>query len=351
MLSSPVIESATVESEQPVETMKSTDVETPIIVQPENVKGPSDSNHVIEITTANSIVDDGVTPTNSTFLRVSSAPMGRSSRYINFRYFPLRSSYHEELDEVIDYCATSPDNTETETSDADHKPSNNNNKKKKNRRKSRLPWSTSSDIGFNEAKISSIFSFASAPGDDGVSKSLKKLQRKQKGGRKDGDVDIHAIGIAVSVSGAGQQPTSLISPADSETDPRLSPHPWTHQNNISQSSLKSSDFSRHSHISSNRSSVDNPRSRTPIFDRPPPTTFAAIRHSHLSESFNDDDGDDLPTEVVMPAARAEKPRSSSYSSNQSAASSGKGSKMGTWLRKKRGFSVSSSGGGSTVVSD
>ena len=58
----------------------------------------------------------------------------------------------------------------------------------------------------------------------------------------------------------------------------LSPPPWTQQSNISQSSLKSSNFSRQSHISSNRSSMELPRSGTPI-DRAvaPPTTFAAIQ--------------------------------------------------------------------------
>jgi hypothetical protein len=66
--------------------------------------------------------------------------------------------------------------------------------------------------------------------------------------------------------------------------------------------------------------------------------------------------DDLPTRVVMPAAREDKPRSNSQSSTHSAASSGKGTgnKFGAWLRKKRGYSVSSStsaGGGSSAVSD
>lgn len=81
----------------------------------------------------------------------------------------------------------------------------------------------------------------------------------------------------------------------------------------------------------------------------PPTTFAAIQQSSL-----EDPEDELPTQVVMPAARAEKPRTSSHSSNQSAASSAKGSKIGAWIRKKRGFSVSSStsaGGGGSAVSD
>ena len=99
-------------------------------------------------------------------------------------------------------------------------------------------------------------------------------------------------------------------------------------------------------------SIEMPRSATPVERTPtfvPPTTFAAIQQRSLEIG-----DDDLPTQVVMPAARADKPRTSSHSSNQSAASSGKGSKIGAWLRKKRGFSVSSStsaGGGGSAVSD
>ena len=94
--------------------------------------------------------------------------------------------------------------------------------------------------------------------------------------------------------------------------------------------------------------MEIPRSGTPI-DRAvaPPTTFAAIQQSHLID-------DDLPTGVNMPAAQAEIPRTNSHSSNHSAASSGKGSKVGAWLRKKRGVSVSSStsaGGRNRAVSD
>lgn len=168
------------------------------------------------------------------------------------------------------------------------------------------------------------------------------------------DVHVNTIGIALSV---GCRPTSLKSPPDSETEQGLSPHPWTQQSNISQSSMKSSDFeSRQSHISSNRSSVENPhpRSGTPINNSIVPTTFATIEHSPLEENsttLNSNNDDELPTEVIMPAVRAEQqPRSSSRSSNLSAASSGKGSNIGAWLRKKRGLSVSS-GGGSSVVSD
>jgi len=144
------------------------------------------------------------------------------------------------------------------------------------------------------------------------------------------------------------RPSSLKSPG-LEPERRLSPHPWARQSNVSQSSLKSSDFSRQSHISSNRSSDEgHPQSGTSI-DRPVSTTFAAIQQSHLGDNTIDDK---LPTEVIMPAALEERGRATSHSSNHSAASSGKrGSKIGGWFRKKRGFSVSSSGGGSSVVSD
>jgi hypothetical protein len=124
----------------------------------------------------------------------------------------------------------------------------------------------------------------------------------------------------------------------------LSPQPWTQQNNISQSSLNASELSRRSHMSSNRSSVDLPRSRTPLGTRPmslTPTTFEEIQHRRLlAENSHEDD--ELPARVIMPAAREDKPRASSQSSTHSAASSGKGSKIGNWLRKKRGYSVSSS---------
>jgi hypothetical protein len=124
----------------------------------------------------------------------------------------------------------------------------------------------------------------------------------------------------------------------------LSPQPWTQQNNISQSSLNASELSRRSRISSDRSSVDLPRSRTPLATRPmslTPTTFEEIQHRRLLAETSHED-DELPTRVIMPAAREDKPRASSQSSNHSAASSGKGSKIGNWIRKKRGYSVSSS---------
>ena len=253
-------------------------------------------------------------------------------------------SYREELDEVVDYgdqaTTTSTDNTETETSDADHQ-KNDSKKNKKNRRISKLPWSSSSDVS-GEVKVSSIFSVTAAPGEI-IGKPLKKLQKRRR--PNDGDVQINATGITLSVG----QAESLKSPG-TPNDRRgiLSPPPWTQQSNISQSSLKSSDFSRRSHISSNRSSMEIPRSRTPV-ERPVarPPSFARTQQSHLVD-------DDLPTEVIMPAVQAEILRKSSQSSNHSGASSGKGSKIGAWLRQKRGFSVSSStsaGGGIGVVSD
>jgi len=88
--------------------------------------------------------------------------------------------------------------------------------------------------------------------------------------------------------------------------------------------------------------MDGSQAGTPV-DRThssfPPTTFEDIRR-HM-ESMNDEE---LPTRVVMPAVREEKQRTGSQSSTHSAASSGKGarSKIGAWLRKKRGASVSSS---------
>ena len=245
------------------------------------------------------------------------------------------------MDEVIDYgnqaSTTSADNTET--SDVDQQKPDDKKQDKKNR-KSKLPWSNSSDVG-GEAKVGSVFSFTSATDED-VGKPLAKLQKRRR--PKDGDVRINVTGIVSSVG----RPGSLKSPESENDRGTLSPRPWTQQSNISQSSLKSSNLSRKSHISSNRSSMEIPRSRTPT-DRAvvPPTTFAAIRQSHLIE-------DDLPTEVIMPAAQEEMPRRNSHSNNHSAANSGKGSNFGAWLRKKRGVSVSSStsaGGGSSAVSD
>jgi hypothetical protein len=246
-----------------------------------------------------------------------------------------RVSYREELDEVIDsgdqVTITSTDNTETETSDVDHR-KDGDQKIKKNRRISKLPWSSSTDVS-GEGKVTNIFSVTSAPSED-IGKLVKKLQKRRP---KDGGVHVNAIGITSDVGRTG----SLKSPVSENDRGTLSPPPWTHQTNISLSSLKSSDLSRESHISSNRSSMEIPRSRTPVdraVARPP--SFTAIRQSHLID-------DDLPTEVIMPAAQAEIPRKGSQSSNHSAASSGKGSKIGAWLKKKRGFSISSSttGGG------
>jgi len=330
--------------------------------QPDNVT-ISEPNDVAELPKS---IDDGVT--TSAFLAVSSPPAGRSSRFHlpphPSTYGAKGASYREELDEVIDYGdqTTSADNTEPETSDAD-KPEFAKKKTKKDKRTSRLPWSSSSD---NDAKVSSIFSFASNPSaldDNGdASKPFRKLQKKNR--PRDANVHVSAIGIPLSVG----RPSSLKSPDSDLTHSErgvgtLSPQPWTQQSNISQSSLKSSDFSRSSHLSSNRSSaeiprrsgtsIEIPRSVTPDERTPtsvPPTTFAAIQLRSLVASGEDE----LPTQVVMPAARADRSRTGSHSSNQSAASSGKGSKIGAWLRKKRGFSVSSStsaGGGGSAVSD
>jgi hypothetical protein len=148
------------------------------------------------------------------------------------------------------------------------------------------------------------------------------------------------MGIAIT---AASTPASELSQSERGLG-TLSPQPWTHQNNISQSSLNASELSRRSHISSNRSSMEMPRSRTPLANRPmslTPTTFEEIQQRRLLVENSHDD-DELPTRVIMPAAREDKPRTSSQNSNHSAASSGKGSKIGAWLRKKRGYSVSSS---------
>jgi hypothetical protein len=259
------------------------------------------------------------------------------------------SSYREELDEIIQYGdqTTSTDNTEAETSDAD-KPD-----KKKNQRKSRLPWSTPSlDGNSGEQKASNFFSFTSAPIDE-VGNPGKRLKKKRR--PKDGDGHVNAIGIAVSV----RQPSSVKSP-DSEISHlergvgTLTPEPWTRPSNISQSSLKS-DLSHRSHVSSNRSSIELHRPDRPgtPTDRPtvsgPPTTFAAIQERNFKSS-----ADDLPAHAVPPSLRPAKARRSSHSSNHSGDSTGKSSKIGAWLRKKRGVSVSSStsaGGGSSAVSD
>lgn len=334
VLSSPVVpsiipdtkpESTTAVENIPQETAK------------DDVTNVDASSHVV----GDFVAGDGVT--KGTFLAVSSVPMGRSSRSVNFRNFlcikaETGSSYREELDEIITHdhgdLTTSADNTEAEASDGTEK------KRDKNRRRSRLPWVNASDPVLGESKVSSIFSFASATvGDEG--KPMKKLQKKRR--PKEGETGKFTVARPGTVMSLG-----------SESDRgagTLSPPPWTQHTNISQSSLNASDFSRQSHVSSNRSSVDVSRSGTPI-DRPHvsgvPTTF-----DQLMRVENDDD---LPTRVVMPAAREDKPRSNSQSSTHSAASSGKGTgnKFGAWLRKKRGYSVSSStsaGGGSSAVSD
>lgn len=234
----------------------------------------------------------------------------------------------------MDYT-TSADNTETE-------PEGSERPDKKAKRKSRLLWSLNSDANGSDSKLNTLLaSFTSSPGAD-EGKSPKRLQKKRvpKGS------DVH---INVATTG---KPSS-IKPPDSEmiaSEPgarTLSPRPWTHQSNISQSSLNPSEYSRRSRISSNQSSIDGSRSGTPT-DKPvtsiPPTTFEAIQHNMALSST-----DDL-SRVIMPAARRDRPRASSLRSDQSVASSSKGSKIGAWIRKKRGYSVSSStsagGGGS-----
>jgi len=275
--------------------------------------------------------------------------------------FPV-SSYREELDEIIDYhdpaTTTSVDNTETEPSDVD-RPSASSSKRKSHRR-SRLPWSNALDTGSGEKVGNTIFSFTSAPlalGDD--SKPPKKLKKNRP---KQDNHQVNAIGISVSVGGPSSHSPksstpSVLKSAESEHGAEtVNPAPWVQQNDISQTSLNASDFSRHSHRSSNRSSMDGlPLSATPVG---PSTTFAAIQQSDLAEiakAASGEDSDDLPTDVKMPAAAVEKNPTSSQSSVHSAtSSSGKGSKIGAWFRKKRGVSVSSStsaGAASSVVSD
>jgi len=280
------------------------------------------------------------------------------------RHLILRvSSYREELDEIIDYhdpsTTTSVDNTETEPSDVD-KPSASSSKRKSHRR-SRLPWSNASDTGSSEKVGNTFFSFTSAPlalGDD--SKSPKKLKRNRP---KQGNIEVNAIGMSVSVGGLSSYGPNTSAPsipksAESErgAETLSPPPPWVQQSDISQSSLNASDVSRHSHRSSNRSSMDGlPRSATP---GGPSTTFGAIQQSDLADmakAARGEDGNELPTDVKMPAAAAEKDQTSSQSSvNSATSSSGKGPKIGAWFRKKRGISVSSStsaGATSSVVSD
>ena len=241
---------------------------------------------------------------------------------------------------------TSADVTEAETSDGASK-----SEKKQKRRISKLPlpWSSNPDLP-GDSKTGGIFSFAS--NEDGKTKKLQKKKRP-----KESDNHVNAIDIAIGIGRPGLVSTPASELSQSERGlGTLSPQPWLHQSNISQSSLNASDFSRRSHISSNRSSVEVPRATTPLDRRPvsvTPTTFEELRHRNLQ---NHDD-DDLPTKVIMPAAREDRPRAGSQSSINSAGSSSKGSKIGAWLRKKRGHSISSStsagggGGGGGVVSD
>jgi hypothetical protein len=311
----------------------------------EHVREPS---HVV----GDFVTDDGVT--KGTFLAVSALPMGRSSRSVTLLIPCIRlrqNSYREELDEIITHdhgeTTTSADNTEAEASDGPEKTS------EKNKRRSRLPWGNPTDPTTGESKVSSIFSFASSLGDEG--KPVKKLQKKKRPKEPDADVKSPGSGFSVVRPGTVMSQGSEVSQSERGAG-TLSPPPWTQHANHSQSSMNASEFSRPSHISSNRSSVDVSRSGTPV-DGPPinntaSTTFDEIRQRNLMQV----DDDDLPTQVVMPAAREEKQRAYSQSSDHSVASSGKsgGAKFGAWLRKKRGHSISSStsaGGGGSAVSD
>ena len=259
------------------------------------------------------------------------------------------NSYREEFEATeYDQTTTSTDNTETEASDADKS------EKKKNKRRSRLPWSSGSDLASTEAKISSVLSFASAPAGEGT-KSPNKIKKKKR--PKNGGIHVDVTDIAVKVDSTESltSPPTAISTAD-QGPGMLSPKPWTEQSNISYSSLKSSNNSRQSRVSSNRSSFEIPRRPVTPTDRPtapipPPTTFAAIQQRSVIEGAQLDNGD-LPIQVITPMSGSEKPRSNSYSSNHSGGSTGKGSRIGGWLKKKRGVSTSSSasaaGGGSAV---
>ena len=84
--------------------------------------------------------------------------MGRSSRYVLISDISrsrltsdlvIERNWTKSLIMVIKLTTTSTDNTET--SDADHQKPDGNKKNKKNRRKSKLPWSSSSDVS-GEAK-------------------------------------------------------------------------------------------------------------------------------------------------------------------------------------------------------
>jgi hypothetical protein len=249
------------------------------------------------------------------------------------------NSYHEELNEVID-CTTSADNTETET-EGTEKP------RGRSKGKSILPWANHPEANTSDSKLNNFFSSLASSSGGEDSKSTKKLQKKRRPREKENYINV----ASETDSHTQKSPDSEISHSEVDLG-RLSPHQWTHQPNISQSSLTRSDLSRHSHISSNRSSVEVARSPTPVERAPvhrPPTTFEAIQYNLVTDST-----DDLPTRIIVPAALEDKPRAGSHSSNHSAESSGKGSKIGAWLRKKRGHSVSSqasAGGGSIAVVD
>jgi hypothetical protein len=226
---------------------------------------------------------------------------------------------------VIDYGeqTTSADNTEAEASDGAYRTDKQANPKKK--RMSKLPWSKDSEASGSESK--SNLSIASPSSDS--PKPAKRLQKKKKG--KEGDLQ--------SATSRVDTPGSEMSPTERGLG-TLSPPPWTRHDNVSQQSLSASIPSRRSHISSARSSTEAPRTHTTLDNRPGSAAAAG--------------NNDLPTPGIIPAAREERARAGSQSSNHSAGSSGKGGKIGAWLRKKRGFSVSSStsaGGGSSAVSD
>jgi hypothetical protein len=249
----------------------------------------------------------------------------------------LTCSYREELDEIIDYGeqTTSADNTEAEASDGPYKPEKKVKSKKK--RMSRLPWSKDSEASGSESKLS-----LSLPQQSNESQKLqKKLQKKKR--VKDSSSQSATSPVAT--------PASEMSPSERGLG-TLSPPPWTQHTNLSQQSLNASIPSRRSHISSARSSIEAPRTITTVDRRP--GSGAAGNFDDIRRLNATMDDDDLPRRVIIPAAREERARAGSQSSNHSAGSTGKGGKIGAWLRKKRGFSVSSStsvGGGSGAVSD
>ena len=247
--------------------------------------------------------------------------------------YGLPNSYREELDEVIDYSeqTTSADNTEAEASDGAYKPV-----KSKKKRMSKLPWSKDSEASGSESKLS--LSVPSLSKDS--PKPSKKLQKKKRG--KDGELQ--------TPTSPAETPSSEVNPFERPRE-TLTPPPWTQHNNNSQQSLSASIPSRRSHISSARSSAEAPRTITPIDKRPASAAATTFEEMRLNAARNDGD---LLTPGVIPAAREERARAGSQGSDHSANSAGKGGKIGAWLRKKRGFSVSSStsaGGASSAVSD